>query len=1161
MIATSRSPLPASWSAFFAPILEQIEAQRTPTALVGVAGSSKGLVLSALNLPLASKGRSLVVVTSNDETAEELHGDLLFFHKLLGGSRERIFLFQEWGQLPYASSPPPVEVIGARMTALDQIQTGSGSVLLVTSLPAFLQRLLPRTVLRDSAFSLISGSSIQRSDFISRLLRLGYRQVSVVETAGEFAVRGGIMDLFSSGQPSPHRIEFLGDTIETLRRFDPSTQKSSGRATELRVLPARELLREGEEGTAPLPPDAEWRAPTIYPTMDTLLDYFPQPPVLVADEPLELQEQAQAFLSKVEAAYGQRGSDQPASPPGDLFLSLGDLLEAGGAHSLVTMDAIAVSEQETSSSDASTVFRFEVQRPQAIGIGIKGRPFTETIPHLEGLRSHGPVIIVARSRGQVDRLRSLFIEHELPAEALQGKPVTALGGQAPYCLIDGEVSEGLIRLAGHWGGPALPPLAVITEDELFAKGARHKTPSSSKGGAFLKSIEELKIGDHVVHVQHGIGRYVGLQRLPVQGFDSDYLIVEYAGGDKVYVPLDRLNQVQRYFGSGEQAPKLDRLGGKAWERTKRRVREGIEDMAKELIAMQAARETRGRAPFSPDGVLSHEFDAAFEYEETEDQLRAIEDARQDMESAKPMDRLVCGDVGYGKTEVAMRAVFKAVVDNKQAAVVVPTTLLAQQHFDTFSDRFASLPVTVGVLSRFQAPKEQKVTLRGLAQGTLDIVIGTHRLLQKDVQFRNLGLIVVDEEQWFGVRHKERLKGLRAQVDVLTLTATPIPRTLQMAMSGLRDLSVIETPPADRLAIRTQVVRFGKGLIREAILRELSRDGQIFFVHNRVQTIERTGAWLQELVPEARVVVAHGQMDSRLVESVMLKFHRHEADVLLSTAIIESGLDIPNANTILVDRADTFGLAQLYQLRGRVGRGSHQAYAYFLVPENETLTGEAQKRLQAIQEFTALGSGFRIAAADMEIRGSGNLLGKEQSGHIGAIGFELYMQMLEQAVRELKGQAVIEEVDPTLQLRVSAYIPDDYVEDSSQRLSLYKRLSSSGQTGDLAQLHGELLDRYGPIPEPVERLFEVMEIRVLAKAVRAATIQVNPGSILFSFDPKSLPPQQAIRALMDQYRARLRFTAPYAFQLQSNDPEWKSAFQDIKRILQDLGGHDKNPQAP
>ena len=1148
MTKSSRSLPSFGWSTFVAPIVQRL-GNRAPTALVGLAGSSKGFVLSLL-ASSNRQGPPFLVVAAASDSAEDLYADLVFFHKLLGVSPETISLFPEWGLLPYAAGPPPVEVIGSRMRVLDYLQGGRPAGIVVTSLSAFQQRLLPRTSFRERSFSFATGETIARTELLTRLFRLGYQHVSVVENPGEFAIRGGIADVFSTGDAQPHRIEFLGDTIETVRPFNPSTQKSSGRAAALRVLPAREFIVE--EVTGPLPPDAEWRGPAHYPTMDTLLDYFLEPPVLVADEPLELQKHAEELLTEAEAAYHSLDSRRESfSPPAELFLPLPELLEAGGAHCLVTVDAIG-SREGDDDQDGRSVFRFEAQRPQAIGIGVKGRPFADTIPHLEALRSHGPVVVVARSRGQVDRLRSLFIEHDLPAEPLH-EAITTIGPRAPYGLVEGAVSGGLIKVAGTWS--EAPSFSIVTEEELFAKAGRHKSPATLKGVAFLKSLEELKVGDHVVHVLHGIGRYRGLQRLTVHGFHGDYLIVEYAAGDKVYVPLDRLNQVQRYAGSGEHVPKLDRLGGKAWERTKTRVRKDIEDMAKDLIAVQATREVRGRPPFAIDPVLSHEFDAAFDYDETEDQLQAIDDVTKDMESDKPMDRLVCGDVGYGKTEVALRAIFKAVVDNRQAAVVVPTTLLAQQHFDTFTERFAPFPVTIGLLSRFRSVKEQKATLRRLAEGSIDIIIGTHRLLQKDVQFRNLALIVIDEEQWFGVKHKERLKQLRAQVDVLTLTATPIPRTLQMAMSGLRDLSVIETPPADRLAIRTQVVRFGKNIVREAILRELGRGGQVFFVHNRVHSIERMGAWLRELVPEARIVVAHGQMDSRLTESVMLRFHRHEADVLLSTVIIESGLDIPNANTILVDRADSFGLAQLYQLRGRVGRGSRQAYAYFLIAEDETLTGEAQKRLQAIEEFTALGSGFRIAAADMEIRGGGNLLGKEQSGHIGAVGFELYMQMLEHAVQQLKGEAVAETVEPVLQLQVSAYIPDDYVEEPSQRLSLYKRLSSSSQSGELAQLHGELLDRYGPVPEPVERLFEVMEIRLLAKASAAVAVQVTPSAVSFAFAPHAAPAAERVRLLMDHYRSRLRFTSPSSFQLYGIDQEWKTVFQEIKRVLHVLASHN------
>jgi transcription-repair coupling factor (superfamily II helicase) len=1143
----SVSALPAAWAALVAPLLRAVEKRRGPTALAGLFGSAKGFVLSALSRQLAAQGTSLLVVTPTGESAETLHTDVAFFHQLQGASPDEVLLFPDWGVLPYAATPPPVEVIGQRMRVWDRLKGSDRGLVLITPAAAFLQRLLPRSLLAEACFSLKPGASIERTRLLARLLRLGYRHVSVVERPGEFAVRGGIVDLFSTAHAEPHRIDFLGDTIETIRLFDPATQKSSGRAADIRVLPARELIRTGEEAAAPLPPDAEWHGPAWYSTMETLLDHFPSPPVLIADEPLDLRKHADECLAEAQEAHGGI----------ELFLPLDHLLEAGGARCLLSIEAIPRGEPEGSTADGPALFRFEAQRPQAIGIGVKGRSFSETVAHLEALRAKGPVVIVARSRGQVDRLRSLFVEHNLPAEPLGDKAATSLGAHAPYALVQGGLSGGLLGLRGTWGGLEPPPLWIIVEDELFARGVRHKAPAASKGAAFVKSIEEVKIGDYVVHVLHGIGRYLGLRRLSVQSFDSDYLIVEYAGGDKVYVPLERLNQIQRYSPSEGHAPKLNHLGGTSWGRTKARVRKSIEDMAKDLIAVQAARETRGRPPFSPDSMLSHEFDAAFEFEETADQLRAIEDIRRDLESEKPMDRLICGDVGYGKTEVAMRAVFKAVQDNKQAAVLVPTTLLAQQHFETFTERFAPFPVTVGVVGRLQPLKERKATLRGVAAGSVDIIIGTHRLLQKDVQFRNLGLVVIDEEQWFGVRHKERLKQLRAQVDVLTLTATPIPRTLQMAMSGLRDLSVIETPPADRLAIRTQVIRFGKGIIREAILRELARGGQIFFVHNRVQGIERMGAWLKDLVPEARIVTAHGQMDPRLLESMMLRFHRREADVLLSTTIIESGLDIPNANTILVNRADAFGLAQLYQLRGRVGRSAHQAFAYFLVAEEETLTGDAQKRLQAIQEFTELGSGFRIAAADLEIRGGGNLLGKEQSGHIDAVGFELFMQMLEQAVHELKGEPVAEEVEPNLQLQVSAYIPEEYVGDAAQRLSLYKRLTSSTHAGDLAQLHGELVDRYGAAPEPVERLFEVMEVRLLAKALRALAVQVRAASVAFSFGKEGLPPQAGLQALMDQYRARLRFTTPTSFELLGVDPAWKTVFPEVKRVLQVLASYDKN----
>jgi transcription-repair coupling factor (superfamily II helicase) len=700
-------------------------------------------------------------------------------------------------------------------------------------------------------------------------------------------------------------------------------------------------------------------------------------------------------------------------------------------------------------------------------------------------------------------------------------------------------------------------LGVLTEEELFAKGARHKPQAKSKAATFLSSLEDLNIGDYVVHVQHGIAKYRGLKRLSVQDFENDYLILEFYGGDTLYVPLDRLNQIQRYSGAEGHVPRLDRLGGTSWARTTARVKKDIEEMAQELVDLYANRELAKRHSYGYDSTLYHEFEAAFEYEETADQLKAIDDITHDMASSKPMDRLVCGDVGYGKTEVAMRAAFKAVEDNRQVAVLVPTTLLAHQHYDNFAERFAPFPTRVALLSRFQSSKEAKAILKEIAAGSIDVVIGTHRLLQKDVQFRNLGLVIIDEEQWFGVKHKERLKELRTQVDVLTLTATPIPRTLQMAMASVRDLSIIDTAPAGRLSIRTQVVRSSDKLIREAILRELGRGGQVYFVHNRVETMERTGAWLQQIAPEARIVMAHGQMNAKPLEAVMLKFFHREADVLVASAIIQSGIDVPSANTIIVNRADTFGLAQLYQLRGRVGRSGDQAYAYLLVPDEGRLTDDAQKRLTAIQQFTELGSGFRIAAADLEIRGAGNLLGKQQSGHIAAIGLDLYMQMVEQAVQRLKGQVVEEEPDPTLRLNVSAFIPEDYVADPHQRLSLYKRLSSSTQIGDLALLHGEIQDRFGPPPEPVERLLEVMQVRLQAKGLRLSSIELKTGSVVVTLDAKSKVAQTAIQHLMDRYKSRIRFLSPLAFELQMPHQDWPSIFPELTATLQSLGVCDTN----
>ena len=1137
---------------WLAPLRAALARERGRVCLTGLHGSMPACALTLLaqaQPEMADRSRGWIVVTATDESAERLYSDLRFFHELLGLPADAVCWFPEWETLPYEATAPHVGLVARRMTTLHRLRTAPPSFL-VSSVAAVMHRLMPLKTFEGALLRLEPGAGFEREPLTSGLLRLGYRRVSVVEIPGEFSIRGGIVDIFSTAYDDPLRVEFLGDTVESIRLFDASTQTSVRKLNEAWVLPAREYIRPAHapDALAPIPPDAEWRAPDLSPQMDTLFEYVAGTPHVVLDQPNTLRDICAAAWERIDDGYlrhADRNDVQPYPSPERLFLTWAQFENRANACPMLALEPLAAPNETW-----TPTFTFSGQAPASVGLGLRGTPFSQTLSLLERLRAEHRVVLVARSRGQVDRLLALLREHDLPADEWTPAAWSRRGGgKPPFSVLHGDCSAGF--LSGELR------LALLTEEELFAKGARHKPQPKSKTATFLSSLEDLNVGDYVVHVQHGIAKYRGLKRLSVQDFESDFLILEFAGGDTLYVPLDRLNQVQRYSGADGHVPRLDRLGGTSWAKTTARVKKDIEEMAQDLIDLYANRELVTRNAYGTATTLYHEFEAAFEYEETPDQLKAIEDIVRDMESTKPMDRLVCGDVGYGKTEVAMRAAFKTVEHGRQVAVLVPTTLLAHQHYDNFSERFAPFPAKVALLSRFQSPKESKAILKDVAAGVVDVVIGTHRLLQKDVVFRDLGLVIIDEEQWFGVKHKERLKQLRTQVDVLTLTATPIPRTLQMAMSSVRDLSIIDTPPAGRLAIKTEVLRGSDKAVRDAILRELGRGGQVYFVHNRVETMERIGAWLHQLVPEARMVMAHGQMDSKPLEAVMLKFVKHEADVLIASAIIQSGLDVPNANTIIVNRADMFGLAQLYQLRGRVGRGGGQAYAYFLIPDEGTLTGDAQKRLMAIQQFTELGSGFRIAAADLEIRGAGNLLGKQQSGHIAAIGLDLYMQMVEQAVQRLKGHLVEEEPDPTLQLPVSAFIPEEFVVDPHQRLSLYKRLTACGQVGDLALLHGEMMDRYGVPPEPVERLFEVMQLRIHAKRLKLASIDVHGRTVTITWRPNVPVPETGVQRLMDRLKKRLTFLSPLSLQIQMPHDDWPSIFAELNTTLQSLVLCDTN----
>ena len=1091
----------------------------------------------------AAEPQTRLIITPTQEEAEQLYEDIKFCVDFLGLSQANFALFPPWANIPYNPALPAHSVICQRVRALHALSQVENTVL-ISSLPAVLHKLVPPSVFSEACFALKVGETVERDWLLRSLIRLGYSRGSLAEIPGEFSVRGGIVDIFSTAHDHPVRIEFLGDTVESIRTFDPSTQESITRLKETWILPTREFIppenQQEEAEPSPITPSMEWDLPRYYPQLVTLFDYVQNPLTVWLSRPVELNTAAADFWNILLETWEQLDADHGHAEPDQLYEMWDTLKLFISMCPTILWDSLA----PDSITYPHVPVPLNAQSPASVGLGIRGLPFKETLTKLDQLRAETGIFLVARSAGQVERLIALLHDHGFPANTWQRPfPDQVVDERPPFYCLEGELSAGFISHDGR--------LAFVTEEELFGKGIRHRPQTKSPTAKFFSTLDDLKEGDLVVHLQHGIGRYLGLRRLEVQEFTSDYLLLQFGGTDTLYVPLDRLNQIHRYRGAEQRSPRLDRLGGTAWGKTKAKVKKGIEDMTEELVELYANREVARRAAYQEDTLLVHEFEAGFEYEETPDQQRAIEEIGRDMDSPKPMDRLVCGDVGYGKTEVAMRAAFKAIQGNRQVAVLVPTTLLAQQHYENFSLRFSPFPVKIGILSRFQSTAEIKATLKDLADGLIDIVIGTHRVVQKDVLFKQLGLVIIDEEQWFGVRHKERLKQLRTQVDVLTLSATPIPRTLQMAFSGVRDLSVIETAPPGRLAVETQVLRFDPTVVREAIRRELARGGQVFYVHNRVETMEQTGAWLQELLPEARVLMAHGQMHEKLLERVMLQFFHQEADVLLASAIIQSGLDIPNANTILVDRADLFGLSQLYQLRGRVGRGGQQAFAYLFIPNEETLSTDAQKRMIAIQEFAELGSGFRIAAADLEIRGAGNLLGKQQSGNIAAVGLDLYLQMVEQAVQQLKGHEVQEEWEPTLQLDVSAFIPDDYVEDASQRLGLYKRLTGSEGLGDLALLYGETLDRFGTLPEPMERLFEVMQIRVLAKTLKLEYVELRHGVVNIRFHDQAKLPDRELQQLMDIWNDRLEFLSPRAFRLTMLEQEWGEMYPQVNTVLRGL----------
>jgi transcription-repair coupling factor (superfamily II helicase) len=1133
---------------------ETVDAIRRTGGEVRLAGLTDPAKALLIPFAFAELGRPLIVLVESNQRAEELLAPLRWFYRALTGKpASRVLPLPAPDVLPYDARSPHPEISEDRAVALWRFATGDADILVVPVASA-LARMREREFYAQLARTIERDQEIPLQEFLEFLSSAGYEKEVTCEMPGQYAARGGIIDVFSPEAPQPMRIELLGDTVESIRAFDPSTQRSTNPIQRATFMPLTEFPRRAEalerlRVTVPADSDPEEDAlpAGFYPGWEfraflneerkgTVFDLVTDP-VIVQDEPALLAAAIEKY--RAESAKGFEESDDPLSEPPNRYVldeeewSLAlqmaprlnlDRLELEGAAPAEGTAKPTIAPQ-TPSGDGNAR---SVEIPPRT---LRTRPTTRYrgnvsafMTEVRGRVAAGEhVLLSSASTGELERFADICHEYELPyrlGELEEDTTVTRLaeeatsGATAAVTLVKAPLDEGV----------AFPDanLVMYGNADLFETlPAPQRLRSRPKTASFFSDLSDLKPGDHVVHVDHGIGQFDGLRQVSVEGANGEFMLLRYADDARLYVPLARLDLIQKYQSLGGVKPTLDRLGAGVWEARKTRVRKSLNDMADQLLALYAERKMAEGHAFPADTNFQREFEDAFEFEETPDQQRAIDDVKRDLESPLPMDRLLCGDVGYGKTEVAMRAAFKALADSKQAAVLAPTTVLAFQHYETFRRRFAAFPVRVEMLSRFRTEKEQKKTLADLEAGKVDVVIGTHRILSRDVKFHDLGLLVVDEEQRFGVAHKERLKEMRKNVDVLTMSATPIPRTLHMSLVGLRDMSVIETPPKDRLAIQTTVAPFSETLIQRVMEEELNRGGQVFFLHNRVESIASVATMIKRLLPKARVVVGHGQMRESELEQVMLKFVRGEADILVSTTIIENGLDIPRANTIVINRADRMGLSELYQLRGRVGRSNQRAYAYLLVPPGGNLTPIARQRLAALKEFSDLGAGFRIAALDLELRGAGNLLGREQHGHIEAVGFDMYCQMLERAVAERKGEAVTPERRATLNLGQEIRIPPEYIESENLRLRIYKRIAEVRSAAERGEVRKELEDRFGPIPPAVENLLDYAELRAMAEKLLVAAMDRRGEQVAIKFyDDTPLGPERIVKLIRNRRDMRL-----------------------------------------
>ncbi len=1080
-------------------LLSYIDTDKWPIAVYGLIDSQISHVIYALN---KSKNRQCLIITYNEYQAKKIYEDLKFF------SESNICLYPAKEFIFYNYEAHSHQLLEQRLNTMIHIARGE-NVIVVASIESLMHVTVPKKIFENKFLKFTCGEIMKLDKITQEFIKMGYERVDKVEAKGQFCVRGGIVDFFAIHHEMPYRLEFFDDEIDSIRKFDIESQRSLEVVQEVIIYPAREFLLEHacvQEGIQHIKSDFQEFSSRLskkgcirleekteklleglktqvylqgienylnyfYEEPDFLIDYFKKDAFIFIDDPSRVKEKANmAFLEFQEhfESLLERGEVFPKNVK--LMSSYDQLLFQIKEKRIFLLSSLPKSYSDFSVAE---VVKFHSKMAQTFHGKIL--LFAEELKQWK-LRGY-KIILLCGTKQRALYLEDTLKQHGIECVYLPTKNKEIKRGQ--IVILQGSLRKGFEYVTNR--------MLVMTEDEIFGTVKKKRKIAKRKDAHPIKSFMDLDIGDYVVHENHGIGKYIGIEQLNVQSAKKDYLKIKYLGQDLLYVPIEQMDLVQKYIGSGEAVPKLNKLGGKEWKKLKSKAKNAIVDMAKDLLKLNAVRQTSKGYTFSADTPWQKQFEDLFPYEETPDQLRCIQEVKEDMERKIPMDRLLCGDVGYGKTEVAIRAVFKCVMDGKQAAFLVPTTILAQQHYNTFVQRFSSFPITIEMLSRFRTEKQQEEIIKKIRQGNMDIIIGTHRILSKDVQFKDLGLLIIDEEQRFGVQHKESLKKIKQNVDVLTLTATPIPRTLHMSLIGLRDMSLIEDPPEERYPIQTYVIEYNEEIVREAILREINRKGQVYFVFNRVKGIQQMAAKVRNLIPEAEIAVAHGQMSERELENVMMEFMNKECDVLVCTTIIETGLDISNVNTLIVYDADRMGLSQLYQLRGRVGRSNRLAYAYLCYQKDKILTEAAEKRLKAIKEFTEFGSGFKIAMRDLEIRGAGNLLGSEQHGHMAAIGYDLYCKLLEETVKEIKGEPLEASIETTIELGISAFIPKTYIGNESDKIEFYKKIASIRNNQDVEEIKEELEDRFGKIPESVQNLIIIAYIKSLAQRLGIVSI--------------------------------------------------------------------------